>query len=217
MDLSWLDATERCRSASLALCTETQWQRACERDDRLASVPTWTATADGDRGFVTRGAGSCAARQVARARDRHPTRGGICCSRAVAMVGQRTETANRIMSETLARLESALGQAHIPILDSMTGDRVDHRGDAMSKDRFLAVLLSDARREPDRWELFDTCDGTELPREGERAWAAECRTLVYRGGRIGVVQRRFAFSGPDGTLSAVQEPLTLRELSAPTR
>ncbi|MEQ9323667.1 MAG: hypothetical protein RIF41_31180, partial [Polyangiaceae bacterium] len=215
--LSWLDAAERCRSSSLTLCTDPQGQRACEEDDRLASMPTWTATADGDRGFVTRGAGTCNARAVSPPSQDDPALGGLCCSRAVAMVGERPETADRIMSTTLKELESALGEARISVLESMAGDRVDHRSDAMSKDRFLAVLLADARREPDRWELHDTCDGRALPREGERAWTAECRTLVYRGGRIGAVQRRYTFSGPHGTLSGVDEPHVFRQLSAPTR
>ena len=84
--LPWLAAAERCRDRGLALCTEAQWSRACEVSPDSASTETWTASADGARGFVARGGARCEERRVAEGPS--ASRAGACCTWAIALRGR---------------------------------------------------------------------------------------------------------------------------------
>lgn len=85
-NLTWLEGHNACVRHGMELCTEPQWELACEQDPAVGRVASWTAKADGPRGFVVRGSSSCAARLSVAGFERASQRVALCCSRAVAIV-----------------------------------------------------------------------------------------------------------------------------------
>ncbi|MEZ4440945.1 MAG: serine/threonine-protein kinase [Polyangiaceae bacterium] len=204
---SWVDAEATCRAASLALCSEAQWRRACELQPDVAAFPSWTLSPAGD-GFAVRGGaeGGCEARAVAPAASAAPGRAGLCCSRAVAIrAGSASETMSRITSASLLRLEGALAGRNLSLLESMTEERVLLLGEAMSKDRFIALFQQNAAR--DGWLAHAICEVHQLFREGEKAWTADCNSLLRRGDGLVHLERRYGFGGPHGKLTDLDETI----------
>ena len=71
------------------MCTDLQWKRACSLAPELSGVETWTASfAAGYQQLQARGGGaSCDAGGGAVSSEAKPARGGMCCTRAIALSG----------------------------------------------------------------------------------------------------------------------------------
>jgi serine/threonine protein kinase len=209
--LAWLAAAERCRDAGLALCTETQWTRACEIDPGVASIATWTASADGDRGFVARGGAACDDRRTAPAAEANRARAGVCCSRAVALRPRGEDQIDLAApGKRLLAFEEASRQGG-QVLGAQLADSLRFFT-AAQKTRREVVSTSAATlgRAPDFWMLFDTCEiGFDAA-----VWTADCRKLVRQGGKIAYVLTRLEWSEPAG-ISALFDLKVMRAFSPP--
>ncbi|MCU0682731.1 MAG: serine/threonine protein kinase [Polyangiaceae bacterium] len=86
--LDYLAASRECAKEGMALCTETQWQLACQSSSPLTASESWTATPEPGEGAAVRGGSAgCGARRVRPASQALPAQGQICC--APALIGAR--------------------------------------------------------------------------------------------------------------------------------
>ncbi|HEU4533518.1 MAG TPA: serine/threonine-protein kinase [Polyangiaceae bacterium] len=86
--LDYLGAARECAKEGMSLCTEAQWQIACEARSPVGASQSWTATANASEGAVVRGGpGGCGARGLRPAAQALKVEAQACC--APALVGSR--------------------------------------------------------------------------------------------------------------------------------
>jgi len=128
-NLTLPDAFARCKDAGKTLCTESQWQRACDTFPEVARVASWTETLE-ESNAVVRGGGTCNSRKVVPETELDPGRIGLCCDRAVAMTSSTLQ--KPFLSSTagiVLKLEHALNQRSLDAFLDLSEDKVtlDHR------------------------------------------------------------------------------------------
>lgn len=203
---SFLAAETACRTKKLALCSEAQFDRACESFAELGADQTWTFTSEAG-GFVVRGGGStgCAARTVVPVEDVEPARSTMCCTRAIAMGGDLDKFgAPRNATTTVLIYENRfnLGQGDRIAKDS-TG------GIGFFGQRLEGTKLADAISWMSKTMAvnIERCKLTLVPSDPDSAWMAACQGLEMdlpadpsgKGPRISVgakqVFQRFEYTG----------------------
>lgn len=202
---SFLAAETACRMKKLALCSEAQFDRACQAFSELGADASWTFTSEAG-GFVVRGGASgCAARLVVPVEDVEPSRSTLCCTRAVAMGGDLDKFgAPRNATTTVLIYENRfnLGQGDRIAKDStgaigFFGQRLEGTklADAISwMSKTMAVHV-------------ERCKLTLVPSDPDSAWMAACQGLEIdlppdtgeKGPRVSVgakqVFQRFEYTG----------------------
>ncbi|HKO52575.1 MAG TPA: serine/threonine-protein kinase, partial [Polyangiaceae bacterium] len=121
--LPFSQAFARCADAGKTLCTDGQWQRACDSFPEVGEAPSWTESIEDGR-FVVRGGGSCKSRKLVSEGERDAQRIGLCCDRAIAM--SSTSMQKPFLSSTASfvrKVEDALNQRSI---DGFLGLAEDH-------------------------------------------------------------------------------------------
>jgi serine/threonine protein kinase len=210
-----LAAYGACSTKGMALCTESQWTRACSMDPSIGAIETWTVTFSGASGFVVRGgSGGCTARRVVGGSETSAMRAGVCCDPVVAI---RSENQNKTflttVSSRMTRYERGIlkrsGAALAPSLD----EQVTFLGKPYSRDALVSTYDAWFRRWPDQWTLYDTCDVTIQP-GGEATWTADCATTAQKGGEVAFVTTRYVWSA-EGKVVSIQEAKVHRRFAPP--
>ncbi len=98
-------AARECAKAGMALCTDAQWQLACEGGAPLGAAEAWVSSADTRGPAVRGGAGACAGRRLALAAETLPAQGQTCC--APALEGERRASASPPSPAALSAPRSA--------------------------------------------------------------------------------------------------------------
>lgn len=213
--LTYLAAYNRCASQGLALCTETQWSRACAEDPALGAIETWTASPSGGEGFVVRGGSTCAARRVASAGETSATRGGECCDRAV---GIRTTNMNDTFLITAAKrmldYENALRRRDTAALARLYDDQVRFISKDFSRDALVKESARYFGQFPDQWILYDTCE-TRIDKGAETTLVSDCTAVSHRKGELAVVIQHFVRGGAQTAIQVLTESRVLRKFSPP--
>jgi eukaryotic-like serine/threonine-protein kinase len=212
-----LEAHVRCEGWGLALCTESQWLRACSAQPEIAATPSWTLTAQA-KGFVVRGGGQgCGARSVAQGSERMTARTGLCCERGVAVeTAHRNKTFLLATTQRLLTLETVMNQRKLSKLAEILSDRVLVETKPTPKPELLRSFEQSFERWPDQWMIVDSCMvDMSTPKPAERAsWSAECELLRQRSGQLATASVRWVFAG-NGALTSSAELRSSRQWSAP--
>ncbi|HEU4405939.1 MAG TPA: serine/threonine-protein kinase [Polyangiaceae bacterium] len=84
--LDYVGAARECAKTGMALCTETQWQLACDANSPVGASESWLASPERSAGAIVRGGSAgCGARQTRPVTKALRTGGQACC--APALVG----------------------------------------------------------------------------------------------------------------------------------
>ncbi len=213
--LTYLPAYARCASKGLALCTETQWSRACSQDGSLGQTETWTASPSSSEGFVVRGGSTCEARRIVSAADMNTARGAACCDRAV---GIRTTNTNEAFLITSAKrmldYENALRRRDTTALRRLYDDSVRFLSTDFTLDGLIKQTESYFRQYPDQWILYDVCE-TRIEKGAEVNLVSDCTAVSHRKGDLAVVVQQFVRGGPDTRIQKLTEPRVFRKFSPP--
>ncbi len=219
------EAQTACAHASMSLCSEPQWTRACEIDASVGKAASWTASADAS-GIVVRGGAGCGARHTAAASSGDGAAATLCCARAIGIDTSNTNpsfvaaTAGR-----LAELERTRNQHDTNALLGLLADTVTVDGHARDKRAFGKLVDDSLRTWPDQWALIGSCavsvQGRTVVRHTRRgnkrhtetvSWTAECNETRYRAGELAVVSTTYIFTGA-GKLKSVADGRFVRDWS----
>lgn len=202
---SFEQAREACHAAKLSLCSETQWERACEADATLGQLETWTVSMDGPK-VVTRGGDSCSKRALVAPAETSPSRGLVCCTRAV---GINTDNPNdsflRASAERVRALEAAMTENDATKLDAQFDADVLLGGKETPKDQAVSYYKG---RPSSVWSVFDVCE-VKIDKEAETRLLSECRTTTSAPSASRTL---IVYGGPASKVQLIGPPDTLKLL-----
>ncbi|HEX3777307.1 MAG TPA: serine/threonine-protein kinase, partial [Polyangiaceae bacterium] len=156
--LSFAQAFSQCTDAGKTLCSDEQWQRACENFPEVASAPSWTESLEDGR-VVVRGGGVCSARKTVPQTDQDPGRIALCCDRAIAMTSSSMQ--KQFLFSTAAivlKLERALNQRSIDNFLDLSEDHVTLNQKPRDKNGLKSVLTQSFAASRDLVIVNDSCD-----------------------------------------------------------
>jgi serine/threonine protein kinase len=207
--MQFSQAFARCADAGKTLCSEAQWQHACDSFAEVGEAPSWTESLE-DGHVVVRGGGSCAPRKLASETDHDAQRIGLCCDRAVAMTSASLQ--RPFLSSTagiVLKLERALNQRSIDNFLDLSEDHVvlnEHPRDKAGLKSLLTQSFASAR---DLVIVNDTCDVSVaakkvVTKRSRRAkaktsyettgWTAVCTQTRHRDGKAVSAKSSYEFS-----------------------
>ncbi|MEO8903419.1 MAG: serine/threonine-protein kinase [Polyangiaceae bacterium] len=202
-------AFARCADAGKQLCTESQWQRACDSFAEVGESPSWTESLE-DGLAVVRGGGSCAPRKLATETDHDVLRVGLCCDAAIAMTSSALQ--KPFLSSTagiVLKLQRALNQRSVDAFLELAEDSVRLNGHPRDKASLKSLLNQSFASARDLVIVNDTCDVTVAAKKvvttkrGKRAkktsyettgWTAVCRQTRHRDGKAVSAKSSYEFS-----------------------
>ena len=156
--LAYSQAFARCTDAGKTLCTEEQWQRACDTFPEVGEAASWTESLE-DGHVVVRGGGTCAPRKVVAQSEQDPQRIGLCCDRSIAMTS--TSLQKPFLSSTASivlKLERALNQRSIDAFLDLAEDHVVLNQKPRDKASLKSLLTQSFAGSRDLVIVNDTCD-----------------------------------------------------------
>jgi len=206
--LLFSEAFARCADTGKTLCTDGQWQRACDSFPEVGEAPSWTESLEGGH-VVVRGGGSCKARKLVDETDKDAQRIGLCCDRAIAM--DSTSMQKSFLSSTagiVLKLETALNQRSIDKFLDLSEDHVtlnDHVRDKAGLKSLLTQSFASAR---DLVIVNDHCDISVsakkvVVKKSRRVkktsyettgWTAVCQQTRHRDGKGVAAKSSYEFS-----------------------
>ncbi|HEY3666356.1 MAG TPA: serine/threonine-protein kinase [Polyangiaceae bacterium] len=202
-------AFARCADAGKTLCSEAQWQHACDSFAEVGEAPSWTESLEDGRAVV-RGGGSCAPRKLSAETERDATRIGLCCDRAVAMTSASLQ--KPFLSSTagiVLKLERALNQRSIGGFLDLAEDQVVLNGRPRDKAGLKSLLTQSFASARDLVIVNDTCDISVaakkvVTKRSRRAkaktsyettgWTAVCTQTRHRDGKAVSAKSTYEFS-----------------------
>ena len=199
LGLDYIKAMDECVKEGKALCTDTQWTRACEADPTLAAIETWTASGNPDGRFVVRGSadgGTCGTRTLAEVNASTPNRAAVCCDRALGIkTGNKNEAFLKASSKHMLDYEKAVRDRDALALAAVYADTVSFMGKDYARDALLKLHQSYWKAAPDQWTLFDTCDISIDKSQTDPRLFTDCRTIFHKGGKVFIAIQRFLRGG----------------------
>ena len=205
--LDYTQAFARCTDAGKTMCTEAEWQRACDAFPEVGRAPSWTESLD-DGMVVVRGGESCAPRKLVAQNERDGERVGLCCDRAVAMTSSSLQ--KQFLSSTagiVLRVERTLNQRSVDGFLDSSEDRVvlnEHPRDKPSLKAFLTQSFATAH---DLVIVNDTCDVSVAARKVVKrsrrlkrtsyettGWTAVCQQTRHSDGKAVSAKSSYEFS-----------------------
>lgn len=199
LGLDYVKAMDECIGEGKALCTETQWTRACDADPSLAKIETWAASGSGDGRFVVRGGadGTCGTRSLAAADASVPVRAAVCCDRALGIrTSNKNEAFLKASSKHMLDYERSLRDRDLISLSNAYDDTVKFLGKDYARDALIKLHQRYFKAAPDQWTLFDTCDISIDKQQTEPRLLTDCRTLFHKKGKVYIAMQRFVRGGP---------------------
>jgi serine/threonine protein kinase len=206
--LAYSAAFARCTDAGKTLCSEEQWQRACDSFPEVGEAASWTESLE-DGKVVVRGGGSCAPRKVVPQSDQDAARVGLCCDRAVAMTSASLQ--KPFLSSTagiVLKLERALNQRSIDGFLDLSEDHVVLNQKPRDKTSLKNLLTQSFAGSRDLVIVNDTCDVSVeakkvVVRRSRRVkktsyettgWTAVCQQTRHRDGKALSAKSTYEFS-----------------------
>ena len=210
-DVTFAAAERACERRSLAVCTESQWARACGERAEIATMPSWTATADPE-GVLVRGGESCSTRVIAPADSHDPGRAAICCSRAV---GVSTETRDpaflSVTSGKLLEYERVFDAGDGARAAALMSEKITYYGRELGRDEAGDIVAWSGKKQH---LLHDRCNVALTHSDAGTGWTAECEVLM-QGGGVFLTHLRYVRGGPQGLLEKVVEQRSPLKLAGP--
>jgi hypothetical protein len=206
--LLYSQAFARCTDTGKTLCTDDQWQRACDSFPEVGEAQSWTETLENGR-VVVRGGGSCKARQLVSQSDKDAQRIGLCCDRAIAM--SSTSLQKPFLSSTagvVLKLERTLNQRSIDGFLDLSEDHLTLNEHARNKAQIKSLLTHSFASARDLVIVNDQCDisvsakkiVTKKPHRPKKTsyettgWTAVCRQTRHRDGKGLSAKSTYEFS-----------------------
>jgi hypothetical protein len=218
--LSYVDAMSRCIGYGKALCTDSEWARACETDPALAKIEPWTASGAGNNRFVTRGGedSGCRARNIKEGTELSPTRAAVCCD---IDIGIKTTAKNdELLTSTVRKVfayQKAMRDKDSLALAGLYEDKVTWLGKDHTNADIVKVHEESFKKDAAQWTLFDTCTLSADHGSGDGGAdvkaTADCLTLYQRHGAVVVAMQRLGF-GASGKLKLIGDAVTANVPSA---
>ena len=205
---AYTSAFARCADAGKTLCTEAQWQRACDTFPEVGESPSWTESLE-DGHVVVRGGGSCAPRKLVSETESDPARIGMCCDRAVAMTS--TALQKPFLSSTagiVLKLERALNQRSIDDFLALSEDHVLLNERARDKAGLQSLLSQSFAAARDLVIVNDHCEISVAAKKvvikrsrrvkktsyETTGWTAVCLQTRHRDGKALSAKSSYEFS-----------------------
>jgi len=219
-DRALTDAEAACGAKAMALCTESQWARACEAHPEIASLASWTSSTT-DKGAVVRGGSTgspgsapygfggtaqCTNRDVVAPDSHDPHRIGVCCSRVVGVSSKIDALAFlETTSKKLLDFEVSLNAGDGHGVAMQVDDPTLFYARKLSRDDVANYINWRARE--GGFLVHDDCEVQMEKHDGEDAqWTADCSATSFAPGRLVRLSRRYVRGGPKGLLLEVREP-----------
>src|SRR6187431_216523 len=156
--LPYSQAFARCTDTAKTLCTDDQWQRACDSFPEVAEAPSWTESLEEGR-VVVRGGGSCKARKLVNQSETDAQRIGLCCDRAIAMSSSSMQKAFLSSTSTVVRkLEDALNQRSIERFLDLSEDHLTLNDHVRDKAQLKSLLTHSFASSRDLVIVNDQCE-----------------------------------------------------------
>jgi serine/threonine-protein kinase len=194
---SLLDAHNVCRASQRLVCSEAQWQAACERDPSVGQRATWTAAAQAGLA-VSRGGSGCDDRRTARPGEALSV---TCCDAGVATVGT-SEPFLHATNDKLAAYQQAINAADAARAASLVDDTVFYGGKPLTRAGYQSASASYFRQHPQTL-MYDRCQ-VEV-RKTEDGWRAVCALVMAKDGKLLSLQQTLSFGGPTGKLRRIED------------
>ncbi|HEX2674397.1 MAG TPA: protein kinase [Polyangiaceae bacterium] len=156
--LAFNDAFTRCADAGKTLCTDSQWQRACDSFPEVGEAPSWTESIESGQ-VVVRGGGTCKARKLVSQSETDVQRIGLCCDRAIAMDSSSMQKA--FLSSTagiVLKLETALNQRSIDKFLDLSEDHLTLNEHVREKAALKSLLTQSFASARDLVIVNDRCN-----------------------------------------------------------
>jgi len=191
------DALRGCQAQGLDLCTDLEWRRTCQLAPELIKLESWTSSFDASyRELQWRGGGSdCNDGGQALSSKSKATRGGLCCTRAIALSSWLPPA--REASHPLLALERGLNQRNQGLISTALVPLVD-RYEGLSdapRDRLLERILP----APYTYSLLDSCQHT--PADSTGISLMRCTRTAFSSNEASVTRMEYGVR-PDGVASA---------------
>jgi serine/threonine protein kinase len=216
-------AFARCADAGKTLCTDAQWQRACDSFPEVGEAPSWTESMEGGS-VVVRGGGSCKQRRLVSETEKDPARIGLCCDRGIAMSSSSMQ--KPFLSSTASivlKLERALNQRSIDGFLELSEERVTLNERARDKSGLKNLLTQSFASARDLVIVNDRCDISVsakkvVVKKARRVkktsyettgWTATCQQTRHRDGKGVSAKSTYEFS-------AVSKLRAITDSEAPT-
>jgi eukaryotic-like serine/threonine-protein kinase len=205
--LSFDGAFRACNEIGLSLCTESQWQLACNGFPEVGNDASLTDTLE-PGGVVQRGGGGCEARKAV------PLAGtgqelGLCCERSIGMSSKNLQ--RQFLSSTggvLKKLENALNQHDAVALAELLDDKVKLDGVERSKASVVALLTQTFKATPDLIVTHESCDvtvqankvvkrskrGRKVTAYETQSWSANCKQIRHQRAEATLASAEYLFS-----------------------
>ncbi len=214
--LVWLDAADHCTKSGLQLCTSTQWQAACEADNVIASIESWTMTPERTEGFVVRGGSplGCRDKRSVSGVQASPFRVAACCSPAVAAAGRNIAPAMlRAMAKNVLDFERTMNGHRASALRDFFDEPVRIFVKERTRAEAVGVFEHEFSKNPDLHVAHELCDFSAD--SVDNTYTADCRKIVRQSGLIGHVLTRYVFVGGSGKLRSMTDPAVYRPFVGP--
>jgi hypothetical protein len=203
------EALALCQEQGLDLCTDPQWRRACSLAPELSAVETWTASfAPGYQQLQARGGGQgCEAGGGAVSTETRPARGGMCCTRAIALSGDtRAARAPAVAVRVFERgvnlkSDELLTKSLSPVLTDY------YRTNDVPREKVLQMSLQYLQATPGAYSMHDSCAFQSVDAAGTSL--LQCVHTTLAGDKAMVTRSDYGV-GPEGLVS-VRDPLILRK------
>jgi hypothetical protein len=198
LDLDWWGAVAHCSAEQLALCTETQWLRACKADPDLGQLESWTLTADVPGAVVRGGSDGCKERKFVKTREKNPTRVGLCCERALGITSEDQADAFReLATKHVLAYEAALREKKAELLGKLYADTVTYLGNDLARSALVKQQLDEAAGAPDFLMYFDHCNVKYADSGTSKDLLADCGVVSGAQGKVRGFAQRIAFGASD--------------------
>jgi hypothetical protein len=210
-NLTWSAAIAHCAEQKKTLCLETQWQRACELDATIGQLESWTLTADATGAAVRGGADGCKNRSLHPIDEPSPTRGGLCCDRAVAITGDDDSDEFRTMaSKRVIEFETTMREANPESLGKAFASKLSLEGDELDRDAALSRLAEERKADPERQLCYDRCNIRLNSDETPAPLIADCGVILRSQGKIRGYPQRIVFASATGPVKYLGDPKAMK-------
>jgi eukaryotic-like serine/threonine-protein kinase len=210
-DATFNNAVGACERRRMALCTESQWLRACDIEPALGREPSWTMTGT-ESAIALRGGAGCSSRGEAFADSKAPERIGVCCSRAVSVRSSNTHMAFlTTTSGKLLNIERTVNAANGLELAAMSLPELNLFGKLMGKEEIVSTTAWIGRSGT---FYFDSCDVALSDVGVDRRWTANC-TGILKTSKDTRRAFRWITIADGGQLAELREPKVTTSVSTP--
>jgi hypothetical protein len=200
-------AFRNCSEIGLSLCSEVQWEAACNAFAEVGKDRSLTDNLEGGS-VVERGGEGCAARKLVPGGSGGEQL-GLCCERSIGMSSKNIQKS--FLSSTgavLKKLESALNQHDTTLLVDLLDDKVKLDGVERSKASVVALLAQTFKASPDLIVTHESCDisvqankivkrsrrGRKVTTYETNSWTAACRQMRHQKGEATLASAEYVFS-----------------------